>query len=688
MDSGKYILDFTAKRIDEQSKEYIPFSASGLKSEVTKVSEDEIKAVYKISVSNLSECDFYGVIHVKVLAESEKSKFFMPGYMYNTNTADIVMDKRKAFPRLVKGESKMPESEFFMTRSDRLAEPVSLIYGDGRVLGISAAPYILCNCEEEKKAGRKKAECENADGRKVKFCGFTCNINDSISDGGSVQKGYASAGYTLGYENAPWLFVQTATVLERKPLSEENAFCIPGKGEYSFEVTVYDYSCEALKSELGEDALNAYSNETAIYRAIEDVYWKYHEAPRRIEGMDSKKALELLGGAIRDYAWLEDEKRYTGFVFDKPEGYTYNRIPSISWTNGLTVAVPMLMAANELKDEEARRQSVIAIDEIVRTSYNPASGFLFESTEDDVPSARGWWYDGMRKGGHSSYINGQAVYYILKAYRNEKTVRNIEHKEWLELASKVVDRMYDVMNDEYEYPFAMSVSTGEGLEYDSMGGAWMLAASAMYSLITSNDDRLDALLGSEEHYYTKFVSKAECYAGPLDTDKAVDSEGILSYIRATRLLHEITGKEYLLDHLRDALYYEFTFKLSYNTPVSVRPLSEIGWSSCGGSITSTANPHIHPMSSTVVDEMRYYLKHRSDEYVKSRLEDTIGWGLQTFNTKDGEYGYGKVGWMSERFCFCEGLLTEHYPDGEAASTWFALMPWASASIIEGLADSE
>ena len=91
------------------------------------------------------------------------------------------------------------------------------------------------------------------------------------------------------------------------------------------------------------------------------------------------------------------------------------------------------------------------------------------------------------------------------------------------------------------------------------------------------------------------------------------------------------------------------------------------------------------MSSTVADEMRYYLSFRDDPYVKSRLEDTVLWGLQTFNTRDREYGYGKPGWMSERFCFCEGLLTEHYPDGEIAGTWFALMPWASASIIEGLA---
>ena len=90
------------------------------------------------------------------------------------------------------------------------------------------------------------------------------------------------------------------------------------------------------------------------------------------------------------------------------------------------------------------------------------------------------------------------------------------------------------------------------------------------------------------------------------------------------------------------------------------------------------------MSSTIVDELIYYVKQTNDIYVRMRLEDTVAWGLQTFNTYDGEYGYGKTGWMSERFCFCQGLLTEKYPDGSPASTWFALMPWASCSILEGL----
>ena len=190
---------------------------------------------------------------------------------------------------------------------------------------------------------------------------------------------------------------------------------------------------------------------------------------------------------------------------------------------------------------------------------------------------------------------------------------------------------------------------------------------------------------SERHYYEKYVKRAECTGGPLDVSKAPDNEGILAYIRAVRLLYELTGNEIYMKHMYDALCYEFSFKFCYNTPVSVPPLSAVGWSACGGSVTSAANPHIHPMSSSVTDEMLWYYERTGDRYVYDRLRDTIGWGCQTYNSYDGEYGYGKKGWMSERFCYSQGLLTERYPDGSPASTWFALMPWASCSIIEGLA---
>lgn len=116
-----------------------------------------------------------------------------------------------------------------------------------------------------------------------------------------------------------------------------------------------------------------------------------------------------------------------------------------------------------------------------------------------------------------------------------------------------------------------------------------MAALAYYCYLFHDKEMFKGLIKSEEHYYDAFVKKLQCYGGPLDTEKAIDSEGILAYIRAVRLLHMITGRDMYLNHLRDALCYEFSFKFCYNSPVKVPPLSRIGWSSCGGSITSVAN---------------------------------------------------------------------------------------------------
>ena len=651
-----------ARQSFSEKCEYYPCDTFGLKMELFG-DMDNANPVYtemRVRITNTSGEAFKGVVHLKIMINANRPKFFMPGFMYNTNTADKPSSGRKAFPRIKRTPGGKPESDFFMTRSDRLAEPVSLVYSEGHVWGIAAPPYwveengrpVPISFEEDfKKPGNASF---------LQYGGFSCNINDN----GSV-----SAGYTLGYEDAPWLFVQTANVFEREALDDNNSFCIEAGETIEFPITVYDY---------------AGGDERSIYNALIHTYTRFHEMPRTISGMDEDKAVFLLSAAIRDNAWLEEEKMYSGFVFDREKGPGFNKIGSLSWTNGLAVAVPMLFAANRMRDEKARNQSISFIDNVIENSFNKDSGLLYDAVEDGRWSVYGWWYNGMHSGGHSAYLNGQAVYYILKAYLSEKKEHNLTHDNWISFVAPVISKMNLEINSDNEYPFSFSERTGTGLEYDSMGGAWCLAATALYEHVTQDREYLDIIKKSEQHYFDAFVGKCECYGGPLDTDKAVDDEGILAYIRAVRILHEITGEEYLLDHMKDALHYEFSFKLSYNTPVSVLPLSKTGWSSCGGSITSVANPHIHPMSSTIIPEMRYYVDIHDDGYIRSRLEDTVKWSLQTFNTYEKEYDFGGPGWMSERFCFCRGLLTEKYPDGSPASTWFALMPWASASIIEGL----
>ncbi len=651
---------FTARKLESNDISYKELSEYELEIEQKCVSgTGAFDNPYKMKfcVKNAGAEVWNGVIHIELEEEINEPSFFLPGFMYGRNRGEAPQHTPVEFPRMREGELNKPSSSWWMIRGDRLASPVALIYGDNKIFGFHASPYWIS------KDG-KRQQYHGDKGEFYRYSGYSCRI------------GHESAvGYTLGYENAPWLFIESHDVREREELTKENCISLnPGEG-IDFEMFVYEYVA---------------GQETDVHKAFMDTYRFYHEAPRKLvaEGQTKeqriKEAICDISRPISEYAWLADEKSYSGFVYDD---LSLNKIGSLTWTNGLSVAVPILLSAIHLNDENMRSQALTCIQNIMDNCMNALSGLPYEAVTDGKWSNHGWWFDGMRTPGHTGYLTGQAMYYILKAYENEKEKKKVIHEDWLSFVRPVLAKVEKEKNSECEYPFVFSEYTGAGLEYDSFGGCWCMAAVAYYTWLTKDMSYLEGIRASEKHYYEHYVAKVECYGAPLDTAKAVDSEGILAYIRAVRYLHMLTGETVYLAHMKDALDYEFTFKFCYNSPINVPPLNIIGWSSCGGSITSTCNPHIHPMSSTIVGEMAYYVQQTGDEYVKSRMEDTIWWGCQTYNTYDKEYGYGKKGWMSERFCYSQGLVKEKYPDGTLAGTWFALMPWAGASILEGLVES-
>ena len=634
---------------------YEPLDRHGLKEEITWSGPEGMPAA---EIRITADAGFNGIIRIALGAETADSsaRFFLPGFMYGTNRggAPLVTDSKTPRLRL---DSAFPASPWWMVRSDRLSHPCALMIRAGRLLGLSAAPYYL------RRNGNREAWRPGLSGELDQYAGFGCSLAD-----GAVW-------YTLGYENAPWLFVDSHHFLPRKEPGENCFRMLPGE---TVSVTLYCFDRPA-------------ADEREIHTALQRVYALWHELPRRRSTV--YETVRDIASAIARDAWIPDAHSYSGFVFDKGTHFEYRLLPSVSWTNGLSAAVPMLLSARRLQDETMRAQALDCIGHIVENSLNPESGLPFLAEENGRWSNRGWWYDRQPVPGHAAYLVGQTVYLLLKAYESEKAC-GTEHADWLAFARQVIGRTEQGRSSSGEYPYIFSEKTDAGLEYDSFSGAWCLAAAAYFCRLTGERAYLPGLLASENWYHDTYIRHEECYGGPLDIDKNIDSEGILSYIRAMRNLHAIlcadtpadrAGQERLLDHLRDALYYEFTFKFCWNSPVRVPPLSTAGWSSCGGSITSVTNPHIHPMSSSVMDEMSYYLRFREDAYIRGRLEDTILWSCQCHNSRDGECGYGKTGWMSERFCHSEGLLTETWPDGSPASTWFALMPWACGSILEGLA---
>ena len=645
------MISFSA-RSDVNNTEYLSLEAQGL-SAACAVMRGDGKAdspfLRQVTIRNEGSAAWSGVIRAELSFEAESPRFFMPGFLYGTNRGEAPLKTNSKAPRLRTGNENFPASPWWMTRSDRLSHPAVFAFDGKRIVGLCAPPYFL------KEDGRIVPWAPGAAGEWLQYAGFGCDL-----DGKKIS-------YTLGYENAPWFFLDSHHYFPRAPLSGNRFRLAPGE-EVRFTIAEFSYPAE---------------NETGLNAAVRKVYSLYHEPPRRCQSPE--EAVRRIAEAVGSAAWLPRQEAYAGFVFDKPDSHEVRLLPSIAWTNGLAAAVPMLEASLRLRREDLREQALKCVGHIVRTSINPRNGLPFTAEVGGKWCNRGWWYDAQPVPGHAAYLVGQAVYLILKGYMYEERLAGERHEDWLEYARKVLLVTERSRNGDGEYPYIFSEETGAGLCYDSLSGAWCMAAAALYCALTGESGWIGDLKRSERYYYRKFISRMECYGGPLDIDKQTDSEGVLAYIRAVRWLHEITRDEELLDHMRDALEYEFTFKFCYNSPIKVPPLGRIGWSSCGGSITSVCNPHIHPMSSSVIDELLYYTERRKDDYIRSRLEDTARWSCQVSNTRDGEYDYGKTGWMSERFCHSEGLLTETYPDGTPASTWFALMPWACGCILEGLA---
>ncbi len=644
------MIDLTARE-KGAAETYGPLEDSALKASIEPSDRgDASERIIRIT----ADADFRGVIRIALSASAEpgaSARFYLPGFLYGTNRGEAPLVTDSKTPRLRMRE-EFPASPWWMARSDRLSHPCALMYLNGRITGLSASPYYV------RADGKRLAWRPGVTGTLDQYAGFGCSL------------GKNEVWYTLGYENAPWLFVDSHTVRPRAPLGE-NCFHIE-KGE-TVIIRLFCFDAPA-------------EDERGIHDVLKQVYSLFHQPPRRLCSVAD--TVRMIASAIAKDAWLPDLHAYAGFVFDRDGRYEYRLLPSIAWTNGLAAAAPMLLSAHRLGNEEMRDQALDCIDHIVKECFNERSGLPYLVKQDGVWSNRGWWYDKQPTPGHAAYLVGQSAYLVLKAYEGEMR-RGTVHESWLTFAKRVIARTEQSRNQDGEYPYVFSEETGAGLEYDSFSGAWCMAAAAYYCRLAGERAYLPGLLRSEAWYHQAYIRRQECYGGPLDIDKNIDSEGILSYIRAVRNLHEILDdpgeKETLLDHMRDALYYEFSFKFCYNSPIGTPPLSTVGWSSCGGSITSVTNPHIHPMSSSVMDEMAYYLRFRDDGYVRARLEDTLLWSCQCHNTFDKEYGYGKTGWMSERFCHSEGLLTERWPNGSPASTWFALMPWACGSLLEGLA---
>jgi hypothetical protein len=655
-----YKIELLSKKSSEAHNGYQPAAKHGLGFSMEKNPVDSMHSSIRVAVKNEGDSTWHGILKLdlEIDAIPATARFFLPGFIYGTNRADQPLHKSiKSWPRLKPGGQDGYFSDFFLTRSDRLSHPMAMLFSQGVIYGISASPYLIgdsLNFKAWYPSGQKEARDAF-----YRFTGFGC----------AVQPDKVSLSYTLGYENSPWLYV-CCQQREEQTLQKSQMITIEKDSVLQFDLTLYHYKA---------------NEEIEVSEAIRKVYTDFHESPR--EGATPQQALKDISSAIFLDGFSEKAVNYATAVSLKNAEAIQDNTYSIAWTGGMAVAYPMLMTAIRMNHNSMRSQASDVIENIVDHSINRNSGLPFDALKNGEWTTSGWWnqyiWSQEAKEGHSSYLIGEALYYILAAYDAELTYKNTPHPEWLQFVKQVSDQIEDTKMDNGEYPYRFSAANGQGAEYDSFGGAWCLATRSYLTKFFPEEISLNAIDQSLEHYWQAYVRNFECYGTPHDIWKATDQEGILAFIKAARIMHQLHEKPRYLQYLKDGIDYEFSWKYPYNVPVQIPPLNR-GWSSSGASITSIANPHAHPMGSMIADEILYLALETNDPYYHNRHRDVVKWGLQSYNRKDGEFDFGRKGWMSERFCTSEGLLIEKYPNGSPASTWFIFHPWGAAAVLESL----
>jgi hypothetical protein len=310
-------------------------------------------------------------------------------------------------------------------------------------------------------------------------------------------------------------------------------------------------------------------------------------------------------------------------------------------------------------------------------------------TELNGSRVNGWWSGyGLTKDCHCSYTNGSALHYILKTIVYLNRQGKEFKKEWLDVALRVMDTIVFLQREDGNYGYTYSVSEKKVLDFNGFAGCWFAAAGAYCYEITGNEKYKESVDRALE-YYHKDVFNLCCSGTPMDTWKSVDEEGNLSFIRASRIMHELTGEKKYLDYLIDGADYEFLWRYGYRTRPDHIPLKQeySNWNACGGSVTSVSNPHIHPMGSIVNEDILYLGKITGDDYYTSRANDGLAWLMQTLELYPEKTGYGRYGVLSERWCPSDGLTIERYSDGRPYSSWFSYNLWAAADALENVCEA-
>ena len=528
-------------------------------------------------------------------------------------------------------------------RADRSATPISAVCCKKGCVGVAVNPY----------SSSKEGELHN----------------------GLFAELPSICGCSLGYTNDPITFTN-----KRTP-----------------EESTYEASCEA-KTEGRIYLIKADEStpaRTSIHRMIRGEYQHIHQ--RASYHKNFQEAVRGCFDSFMKISWNPDTKEYTNCNCLPPENTVlrpWRDVVEIGWTGGGVLAYPLVLAETILGAEgkEAMKKTRSGYEMINRivSVYNEKSGLINDLTApiNGKPSmVNGWWSEfGLTKDGHCAYNVGSAVHYILKTIDFLNQQKKEYPSAWLDTCIKVIDTVISLQRDDGAFGYTYDIHEKKVLDWEGFAGCWFVPCAAYLYHMTKEEKYLLAAKKALSYYEIQVINIC-CSGTPMDTWKSVDEEGNLAFIRGARLLHEYTGEDRFLKSLKHGADYEFLWRYAYQAHPDHKPLLH-GWNSCGGSVTSVSNPHIHPMGMIVDTDLYYLGKTLGDEYYTQRAEDGTAWIMQTLELYPGETGYGAYGVLSERWCPSDGLTVQRDSNGDPYSSWYSYNLWAAAAAFEEVCERE
>ena len=611
---------------------------TGLRADVTlEVPRDDQRLAYTLSFTS----PFKSRLRLRVALREQSNLFHLiPGNIHGDNKAPHV--RPGEFPCLTTAHPERrncaPLWEF---RADRASHPVSILCCGRGAVGVSIEPYSTCYETEE---------------------GFIRNgVFAALPD---------ALGVSLGYGNDPLTFIEKT----------------------SFAAATADLVQTA--SARGTIYAVAGGGRQAANRILRDIHATMREKPAHEKTFE--QALRALADGFATVNFSPQLGQYTNRRCAVPvdtELKPWRAVVEIGWTGGSMLAYPLVLAERIFADLRMPKSGSQIFDEIC-TGYNDASGLINDTalnrfTKENPPgwnnsTINGWWSGFLPQTGdnHCAYTNAHAAYYLLRTI----AVTGEAKPAWQATALRVLDTAVALQRDDGAFGYVFSARERKVIDFDGFAGCWFAAALAQAWMLTQQS-RYRQAADQALDYYAPFVRDLACWGSPMDTFKSIDSEGNLAFIRAARLMHELTGEEQYLEMLAAGAHYEYVWRYAFRARPEAPPLKGSNWNACGGTITSVSNPHIHPMGVVATPDLEYLARISGDKYHQQRADDGMSWLMNTMELYPDVVGYGRYGVLSERTCPSDGLLAERYHDTELpASTWWSYNAWAAGSAMEALAE--